>query len=251
MLNVSKQDVQRSTYSLTACRVGDIEVREVECFGHLQYPFWVVNPDLFVEYVSAGFVSKWLFDVMMLGKDLIFYGETDVVYRIGWDIQRLWRVEREKDPGTVPFYHARLPVHSWMSGRVSTNMYQFDVHTVWIGKTTRCDKKVYTSLLLFFTPWSAQALAHCITRYVSFLPPHLELPDYLMYSARHVEEMQNKNLGGFMPLIYVLWYLDKFVVDCRNIDAVVVVDATPAVDAKIGMLETRTKLAFLALSAIR
>ena len=36
------------------------------------YPLWVVNADLFVEYNSAGFVPKWLSDMMMLGKDLIF-----------------------------------------------------------------------------------------------------------------------------------------------------------------------------------
>ena len=67
-----------------------------------------------MEYDSAEFVPKWLFDVMILGKGLIFYGETDVVYRIGRDMQRLWRIEKEKDPSTVPFYHARLPVYSWM-----------------------------------------------------------------------------------------------------------------------------------------
>ena len=70
-------------------------------------------PNLFVEYDSAGFVPKWLFDVMMLGKDLIIYGETGVMSRIGRDIQRLWCVQKEKDPSTVPFYHAELPVYSW------------------------------------------------------------------------------------------------------------------------------------------
>ena len=57
----------------------------------------------------------------------------------------------EKDPSTVPFYHVRLPVYSWMLGFVATNMYQFDEHTVWIGTTNRWDKKVHMSLSLFFT----------------------------------------------------------------------------------------------------
>ena len=71
-------------------------------FRNLEYPLWFVNADLFVEYDSSGFVPKWLFDVVMLGKDNIFNGDTDVVYRIGRDIQRLWRIQKERDPITVP-----------------------------------------------------------------------------------------------------------------------------------------------------
>ena len=67
---------------------------------------------------------------MMLGKDQIFYGQTGVLYRIDRDMQRLWRIEKEKHPTTVPFYHARLPVYSWMSGSVTINMYQFNGHTM-------------------------------------------------------------------------------------------------------------------------
>ena len=52
-----------------------------------------------------------------------------------------------------------------------------------------------------------------------------------------------------MPLIHLLCYVDKFVVDCRRIDALVVVDETSAMAARIVMLDTRTKVAFLALSA--
>ena len=73
VINVSKQEEQGTKYSLTACRVGHIEETPPARFRDLQYPLWVVNADLFVEYDSAGFVPKWLFDVMMLGKDLIFY----------------------------------------------------------------------------------------------------------------------------------------------------------------------------------
>ena len=40
------------------------------------------------------------------------------------------RDKKEKDPSWVAFYHARLPVDSWMLGPVSTNMYQFDQQTV-------------------------------------------------------------------------------------------------------------------------
>ena len=54
-----------------------------------------------------------------------------------------------------------------------------------------------------------------------------------------------------MPVIHVLWYLDKYLVDCGNTDAVVVVDDTPAMAAKIAMSDGRTKVAFLAVSAIK
>ena len=54
-----------------------------------------------------------------------------------------------------------------------------------------------------------------------------------------------------MLLTHVPWYLDKFWADCGNIDAVVVVDETPAKAAEIAMSDGRTKVAFLAVSAIR
>ena len=122
---------------MTACHIEDIEEIPPARFRDLQYPLWVINADLFVEYDSAGFVSKWLFDVMMLGKDVIFYGEADVVHRIGRDMQGLWRMENDKDPTTVPFYHIRLPVYSWLSGPMSSSAYQFDGHCMWIGTRSR------------------------------------------------------------------------------------------------------------------
>ena len=146
MINVSKQDEQGSKFSLTACGIEDIEETPPTRFRDLQYPLGVINADLFVEYDTAGFVPKWLFDVMMLGKDVIFYGEADVVHCIGRDIQRLWRMEEDKDPTTVPFYHVRLPVYSWLSGPVTSSTYQFDEHCMWIGTTSRCDKQVYLLL---------------------------------------------------------------------------------------------------------
>ena len=48
-----------------------------------------------------------------------------------------------------------------------------------------------------------------------------------------------------MPLISVLWDLDKYLVDCGSSDAVVVVDETPAMAAKIAMSDGRTKVAFM------
>ena len=57
---------------------------------------------------------KWLFHVMMLGKNVIFYSDADVVHRIGCNMQRLWRMEKDKDPTTAPFYHARLPVYYYV-----------------------------------------------------------------------------------------------------------------------------------------
>ena len=80
MINVSKQDNQGAKCSLTACRIGNIEETPPACSRDLQYPLWVVNANLFVEYDSAGFVPQWVFDVMMFGRDLTFYGETDVVF---------------------------------------------------------------------------------------------------------------------------------------------------------------------------
>ena len=85
----------------------------------------------------------------------------------------------------------------------------------------------------------------------SLCSSHLQSPNYLTYSAGHVGEMQNKNLGGFMLLISVLRYLDKYLVDGGNIDAVVVVDETPAMTANIAMSDGRTKVASLAVSAIK
>ena len=82
---------------------------------------------------------------------------------------------------------------------------------MWIATTKGLDKKVYLSHFLFLTHLSARGRAHCSTSYGSFYPAHLQLPNYLTYTAPHVKEMQNKILDGFMPLIQVLWYCDKFV----------------------------------------
>ena len=80
VINLFKQAEQGIKYSLTACRVKDIEETPPARFRDLQYPLWVGNADLLVECDSAEFIPKSLFHVMILGKDLIFYGETDVVY---------------------------------------------------------------------------------------------------------------------------------------------------------------------------
>ena len=160
VINVSKQDEQGSKFSVTACHIEDIEDTPPARFWDLQYPLWVINADLLVEYENAEFDPKWLFDVMMLGKDVIFYGETDVVQRIGRNIQRLRRMEKEKDPTTVPFYHVRLPVYSWLSGPVTSSTYQFDEHCMWIGTTSCWDKQVYLLLSLVTMLLCARGLAH-------------------------------------------------------------------------------------------
>ena len=192
VINVSKQDEQGTKYSLTACGVGDIEETPQARFRDLQYPLWVVNADLFVEHDCAGFVPKWLFDVMMLGKELLFYGETDVVGRIGRDMQRLWSIEKEKDPSTAPFYHARLPIYSWMPGSGTTNMYQFDEHTMWIGTTNCWDKQVYSPLSVFLKPWSAGGLAHYCLSYSSFFITFAvaQLCDVLRWTFRRDAEQE-------------------------------------------------------------
>ena len=146
MINVSKHDDQVSECTLTACNIEDIEETPAVRFRDLQYPLTAVNADLFVDYDSAVFAPEWLFDVMMLSKDLSFYGDADVVHRIGRDIQRLWRMENNNDRTTMPFYHAWLPVYSWLSGSVTSKMYQFDEHSMWIGTTSRSDKQVYLVL---------------------------------------------------------------------------------------------------------
>ena len=70
---------------------------------------------------------------------------------------------------------------------------------------------------------------------INLYSSHLQLPNYVTYTAGHFEEMQTKNLGGFMPLIHLLWYLDKYLLDCGHADTVVAVDDTPAKAAKIAM----------------
>ena len=86
---------------------------------------------------------------------------------------------------------------------------------------------------------------------IHFSLSRLQLHKYLTYSAGHFEEEENKNLGGFMPLIHVLWYLEEYMVDCGSADVVVVVDEAPAMAAKITISDGRTKVAFLAPSAIK
>ena len=167
MINVSKQDNKGNECTLTACRIEDIEETPPARFRDLQYPLWVLNADLFVEDDSAGFVRKWLFDVMMLGKDVIFDGDADVVHHIGRDMQRLWRVEKDKDPTTAPFYHAWLPVHSLLSGSVTSNMYKFDEHCIWIQTMSYWDKQVYLLPSPDSMPLCARGLAHCCLRYLS------------------------------------------------------------------------------------
>ena len=54
-----------------------------------------------------------------------------------------------------------------------------------------------------------------------------------------------------MPLIHVLWYLDKYLLGSGYSDAVVVVDDTPAMATNIAMSDRRTKVAFLAVSTIK
>ena len=58
--------------------------------------------------------------------------------------------------------------------------------------------------------------------------------------------MQNKNLAGFMPLIHLLWSLDKYLLGSGHAAALVVVDNTPAMAAKIAMSDgtVRTKVGF-------
>ena len=167
---------------MTACRIEDIQEIPPARFQDLQYALWVVNADFFVEYDSAGFVPKWLFDAMMLGKDVIFYGDADVVHHIGRDMQRLWRMRKDKDPTTAPIYHARLPVYSWLSGSVSSNMYQFDEHCMCSGTTSCWDKQVYRLLSPVWMPLFAQGLAHCCLRYSSLFIAVAELCDIFRWT---------------------------------------------------------------------
>ena len=160
---------------------------------------WVLNADLFVEYDSAGFVPKWLFDVMMLGKDVIFYGDADVVHRIGRDIRRLMRMEKDQDPTRLPFYHARLPVYSWLQA------------TCISLTSTECGSEqrvaVRSRYICFFCRFRCRCVREASRTAVSVIgvySSHLQLPNYVTYPAGYFQEMQNQNLGGSMPLIHVL-----------------------------------------------
>ena len=112
VINVSKEDDQGNKCTLTAFSIEDIGETPPAGFRDLPYPLWVVNADLFVENESAGCVPECLFHGMMLGKELISYGDTDVVYRSGRHIQKPWRIQKERDQTTVPFSDAWLPVYS-------------------------------------------------------------------------------------------------------------------------------------------
>ena len=164
MINVPKQDDHGNKCTLTACRIEDIEETPPARL-RLQYQFWFVNAELLVEYESAQFVPKWLFDVMMLGKDLIFYGDADFAQRIGRDIQRLSRIKKDKDLTTAPFYHARLPVYSWLLGSVKSNMYQFEEHSMRIRTASCLDWQVDLHLSPVLILLCAGGLAHCCLRY--------------------------------------------------------------------------------------
>ena len=192
MINVSKQDDQGNRCTLTACRFQDIQDTSPARFSDLQYSFWVVSADIFVEYDSAGFVPKWLFDVMILGKDFIFHGDADVVHRIGCDMQRLWRMDKDKDPTTAPLSHARLPMYSFLSSSVTSNIYQFDEHCVWIATTSRCDKQVCLLLSPVSMPLYARGLAHCCLRYWCFFIAFAvaELCDVFRWTFRRDAEQE-------------------------------------------------------------
>ena len=199
VINVSKQDWQGSKFALTPCRIEDIKETPTARFWDLQYPLWVMNADVFVEYDSAGFVPKWLFDVMMLEKDVIFYREADAVHRIGRDMQRLWRMEKDKDTTTVPFYHARLPVYSWLSGPLTNNMYQFDEHCTWIGTTSRWDKQVYLLFSPVLMQLCARGLAHCCPCYSSLFITFTvaELCDVFRWTFRRDAEQEPRWFHAF------------------------------------------------------
>ena len=138
----------------------------------------------------------------MLGKDVISYGEADVVHRIGRDMQRLWRMEKDNDTTTVLFYHAQLPVYSWVSGPA-----------ICISSTsTVCGSEQQVAGISRYICFLHQLRCLCLREasrtaasVILLYSSHLQLPNYVTYSAGHFKEMQNKNLGGFMPLIHVLW----------------------------------------------
>ena len=118
------------------------------------------------------------------------------MHRIGGDMQRLWRMEKDKDPTTLPFYHARLPVYSLLSGPVTScytsNMYQFDEHCMWIGTTSRWDKQVYLLLSPVLMPLCARGLAHCCLRYSSLFITFTvaELCDIFRWTFRRDAEQE-------------------------------------------------------------
>ena len=241
VINVSKQDEQGNKFALTACRIEDIKETPRACFRDLQYPLWVINADLFVEYDSAGFVPKWLFDVMMLGKDVIFYGKADVVQVLAATCRGcgVWRRKR-----------IQPQCHSTMPGCRYTLGYRVPSAAICISPTsTVCGSEQRVAGISRYICFFRRLRCRCVreaSRTAAFIicpySSHLQLPKYVTYSAGHFEEMQNRNLGGFMPLIHVLWFLNKYLLDSGHADAVVVFHDTPAMAAKIPCQTSRKGL---------
>ena len=82
-------------------------------------------------------------------------------------MQRLWLLRKKKGLTTVHFYHARMLVYSWTSGSVTTNMYQFNEHTLWMATTSGSDKRVYPLLSLILMLLSVRGLARCCLSHTS------------------------------------------------------------------------------------
>ena len=189
---------------------------------------------------------------MMLGKDLIFYGNADIVHLMGRDVQRLWLIEKDKDRTTTPFYDAQFPVYSWLLGSVTSNMYQFDEHSMWIGTTSGWDKQVYLLLSPVGMPLCARGLVHCCLLYSSLFIAFAVAQLCEVFCWPFQRDAQQEPLW-FHASDQVLWYVDKYLSDCGHADAVVVVADTPAMAARIAMSceSGRPKVAFLAVSAIK
>ena len=58
MINVSKQDEQGRKFGWKAFCIKEFEETPPARFPDLQYPLWVINVDLLVEYDSAGFIPN-------------------------------------------------------------------------------------------------------------------------------------------------------------------------------------------------
>ena len=90
---------------VTTCCTAAIDDVPAERFLDLKNPIWVVNADLLDGRDLGALVPRWLFDVVMSGKDVMFYGVTDVVIAIGKDLQKYNKEHKAKDPKKLACQH--------------------------------------------------------------------------------------------------------------------------------------------------
>ena len=116
---LSKEDDKGTKYMVTTCRIATIDDMPATRFMDLKNPLWVVIADLLDGCDLGALVPHWLFDVVMSGKDVMFYGDTDLATAIGKDLQKYSRDQKAKDPKALACHRlsclfSRGRVHGWL-----------------------------------------------------------------------------------------------------------------------------------------